>query len=409
MGGTGLGGIGGSGSGTGLGAGSTGGNGSGFDIADRLPATPGPETAQGCRRRAGEGFGAMVRLRRADCSAPGIRRRKVGRGFAYYDPSGERVTDPEVLDRIKALVIPPAWTDVWICADARGHIQALGTDARGRRQYRYHDVWRLRRDREKFDHMLEFARALPKLRHNIAEHLREEGLSRERVLACATRLLDLGFFRIGTEGYAEENQTFGLATMHKRHVKLEGNTITFDYVAKGGKKRVQSVVDPDVFAVVEALKRRRGGKELLAWQRGSTWVDVKSADINAYIKEATGGDFSAKDFRTWNATVLAAVALAVSTEARSPTARKRAISRAMQEVAHYLGNTPAVCRSSYVDPRIVDRYRAGTTVQAALVKAGEPALGADEEARNAMFTQGAVELAVLELLEDAPEAAEGAA
>ena len=349
----------------------------------------------------------MVRLRRADCSAPGIRRRKVGRGFAYYDASGQRVTDPEVLDRIKALVIPPAWTDVWICSDARGHIQALGTDARGRRQYRYHDVWRLRRDREKFDHMLEFARALPKLRHHIVEHLADDDLSRERVLACATRLLDLGFFRIGTEGYAEENQTFGLATMHKRHVKLEGNTVIFDYVAKGGQRRVQSVVDPEVFAVVKALKRRRGGKpELLAWRRGTTWVDVRSADINAYIKEATGGDFSAKDFRTWNATVFAAVALAVSTEATSPTARKRAISRAMKEVAHYLGNTPAVCRASYVDPRIVDRYLAGATIRPALERAGEPALGATEESRSAMFTQGAIELAVLELLEDAPDVVE---
>jgi DNA topoisomerase IB len=346
----------------------------------------------------------MVRLRRADCSAPGIRRRKAGRGFTYYDPAGRRISDPEVLDRIKGLVIPPAWTDVWICSDPRGHIQALGTDARGRRQYRYHDAWRQRRDREKFDHMLEFARALPKLRHHIVEHLQGDDLTRERVLACATRLLDLGFFRIGTEGYAEENQTFGLATMHKRHAKIDGNTVTFDYVAKGGKRRIQSVVDPDVAAVVEALKRRRGGKpELLAWQRGTTWVDVRSTDINAYIKETTGGDFSAKDFRTWNATVFAAVALAVSTEARSATARKRAIARAMQEVAHYLGNTPAVCRSSYVDPRIVDRYLAGATIRPALERAGEPALGATEETRDAMFTQGAIELAVLELLEDASE------
>jgi DNA topoisomerase I len=333
---------------------------------------------------------------------PGIRRRRAGRGFTYHDATGRRVTDPQVLERIKSLVIPPAWTDVWICDDPRGHIQAMGTDARGRRQYRYHDSWRQRRDREKFDHMLDFARALPKLRHHIVEHLQEQDLSRERVLACASRLLDLGFFRIGTEGYAEENQTYGLATMHKRHVKIDGNTVTFDYVAKGGKRRIQSVVDPDVAAVVENLKRRRGGKpELLAWRRGTTWVDVRSTDINAYIKETTGGDFSAKDFRTWNATVFAAVALAVSTDARSATARKRAIARAMQEVAHYLGNTPAVCRSSYVDPRIVDRYLAGATIRPALEKAGDAALGATEEARNAMYTQGAVELAVLELLEEA--------
>ena len=341
------------------------------------------------------------RLRRVDCSAPGIRRRKVGRGFGYFDPSGARITDPVVLERAKSLVIPPAWTDVWICVDPRGHIQATGVDARGRRQYRYHDVWRERRDREKFDHMLEFARALPKLRHYASEHLAQEELSRERVLACAARLLDLGFFRIGTEGYAEENQTYGLATMHKRHVKLEPpSTVTFDYMAKGSKRRIQSVVDPDVYAVVETLKRRRGGKpELLAWKRGREWVDVRSADINLYIKEVTGGEFTAKDFRTWNATVLAAVALAVSTGAATPTARKRAVARAMKEVAHYLGNTPAVCRSSYVDPRIVDQYLAGATIAPALEQALVHA-PADPATAGTLLTQGPIEEAVLDLLED---------
>ncbi len=341
------------------------------------------------------------RLRRADCSAPGIRRRKAGRGFVYFYPSGTRVTDPDVLDRVRALVIPPAWTDVWICTDARGHIQATGVDARGRRQYRYHDVWRERRDREKFDHMLEFARALPKLRHYAKEHLAEEELTRNRVLACAARLLDLGFFRIGTEGYAEENQTYGLATIHKRHVKLEPpSTVNFDYLAKGGKRRIQSVVDPEVYVVVEALKRRRGGTpELLAWHRGQEWVDVRSADINQYIKEVTGGDFSAKDFRTWNATVLAAMALAVSTGAASPTARKRAVARAMKEVSHYLGNTPAVCRASYVDPRVVDRYLAGATIAPALEQALVESPSDPAEA-GTLLTQGPIEEAVLDLLED---------
>jgi DNA topoisomerase IB len=342
------------------------------------------------------------RLRRADCSAPGITRRRFGRGFAYYLHDGRRVTDPEVLERIRALVIPPAWTDVWICTDPRGHIQALGTDAKGRRQYRYHDQWRARRDREKFDHMLEFARALPKLRHATAQHLGDEGLTRDRVLACAARLLDLGFFRIGTEGYAEENQTYGLATIEKRHVRLgQDNSVTFDYVAKSGKRRIQSVVDPAVYEVVAALKRRRGGKpELLAWRRGREWVDVRSADINAYIKEVTGGDFTAKDFRTWSATVLAAVALAVSTDASSPTARKRAITRAMKEVAHYLGNTPAVCRSSYVDPRVVDRYLAGVTVRHAFDRLGEGPAAVPVRDGEPLYTQGAIEEAVLDLLEE---------
>ncbi len=342
------------------------------------------------------------RLRRADCSAPGIGRRRTGRGFVYLEPSGTRITDPEIIDRARALVIPPAWTDVWICVDPRGHIQATGADARGRRQYRYHDLWRLRRDREKFDHMLDFAQALPKLRHAACEHLAIEAMSQERVLACAARLLDLGFFRIGTEGYAEENQTYGLATIHKRHVQLEPpSTVNFDYMAKGGKRRLQSVVDPDVYAVVEALKRRRGGKaELLAWRRGRSWVDIRSTDINGYIKEVTGGDFSAKDFRTWNATVFAAVALAVSARVTSSSGRKRAVARAMKEVAHYLGNTPAVCRSSYVDPRVVDRYLGGATIASALEVAMVEA-PADPAQAGTLLTQGPIEEAVLDLLDGA--------
>jgi len=341
----------------------------------------------------------MARLRRSDPSGPGIRRVPAGKDrVAYVDADGRPIDDPDVLERIGALVIPPAWTDVWICPHPRGHIQAVGTDARGRRQYRYHDVWRRDRDREKFDHMLDFGRALPKLRHCIDEHLREEGLGRDRVLACSARLLDLGFFRIGTEGYAEENQTYGLATIQKRHVRLAGDgVLEFDYVAKGGKRRLTSVVDPAVYEVVAALKQRRGGlPELLAWRRREgrrvVWVDVRSTDINAYVKLVTGGDFTAKDFRTWNATVLAAVALAVSTSASSPPARKRAVSRAFQEVAHYLGNTPAVCRSSYVDPRLVDHYLAGATIAPALESLCR-------EADDDLATHGRIEAAVLDLLD----------
>jgi DNA topoisomerase IB len=300
-----------------------------------------------------------------------------------------------VLERVRELVIPPAWEDVWICPDPHGHIQAVGTDAAGRRQYIYHRHWRDRRDQEKFDEMIRFARALPGLREVTAQHLGRRELSRERVLACAVRLLDRGFFRIGTEGYAEENQTYGLATMQKRHARLdEGGVITFDYPSKGGKRRVQSVVDRDVYRVVAALKTRRaGGPELLAYKERGRWVDVRSDDINDYLKAVTEDGFSAKDFRTWNATVLAAVALAVSGSAgSSQTARKQAISRAIKEVAHYLGNTPAVCRASYIDPRVFDRYRDGLTIGGALEELGDVDLG--EPA-----TQGAIEEAVLDLLE----------
>ena len=342
----------------------------------------------------------MPRLRRADCSRPGLTRRRAGKGFTYVDGCGRKVTDPETLARIRALAIPPAWTDVWICEDPWGHIQALGTDVKGRRQYRYHDKWRERRDREKFDHMLEFAAALPTIRNITAEHLAQDGLTKERVLACAVRLLDLGFFRIGTEGYAEENQTYGLATMRKKHVRVDGDIITFDYIAKSGKRRIQSVADPDVVAVVSQLKARSGGGyELLAYQVDGAWCDVKSSDINTYIKTVTGGEFTAKDFRTWSATVLASVGLAVSSGvSSSKTARTRAIARAMKEVADYLGNTPTVARSSYVDPRVIDRYLNGVTILESLT-------GMDEDTGlGGLSTHGTIEQAVLELLSDDSDA-----
>jgi len=347
----------------------------------------------------------VTRLRRADPSLPGFTRRRAGKGFVYLDDAGRRIADLEVLERIRALAIPPAWEQVWICPSPAGHLQAVGTDARGRRQYRYHERWRARRAAEKFDHMVQFARALPALRQRCAELLAGTDLSRERVLACAIRLLDLGFFRIGGEEYVEQNGSYGLATLCKEHVTLEGgNAVTFDYPAKSGKRRVQTIVDEDVFAVVQSLKRRRtGGPELFAYREKGRWVDVRSSDINDFVKELSGGEFTAKDFRTWAGTVLAAVALGVADGARSKTARRRAISRAYQEVAHYLGNTPAVCRSSYVDPRVVDRYRAGVTIAGALGLSDD---GSDA-ARCAIH--GVIEAAVLELLDDAPEPAAAAA
>ena len=344
----------------------------------------------------------MSRLKRSDPCEPGIRRRRRGRGFDYVDEAtGERVDEIEVVERIRELGIPPAWTDVWICPYPNGHIQAIGTDAAGRKQYRYHERWRQRRDQEKFDRMLDFARALPKLRKRTAKHLDQEGLTRDRVLACAVRLLDRGFFRIGGEEYAEENESYGLATMHKRHVRLDNDgLITFDYPAKSGKRRVQSLVDREVYEVVAELKARRSGRELLAYRENGSWVDVRSPDINEYIKAATGGDFTAKDFRTWSGTVLAAVALAVSgPAAASKTGRKRAITRAVQEVSRYLGNTPAVCRASYIDPRVFDRFQAGVTIGGVIDALGE------RDAVEAPKAQSAVEAAVLDLLEEEPSPA----
>ncbi len=334
------------------------------------------------------------RLRRSNLSVPGYARRRCGKGFMYLDEEGGRITDAEIVARITALVIPPAWRDVWISPDPFGHIQATGIDARGRKQYLYHPRWRERRDQEKFDDMVAFARALPALRSVVDHDIALGDMSREQVLACAARLLDRGFFRIGSEEYKVTNETYGLATMLKRHVTLEGEVIRFDYVAKESKRRVQAIVDPEVAVVVGTLKRRRGGgEELLAYRRTGGWCDVRSPDINAYLKAATGRDVSAKDFRTWGATVLMAVGLAVTQPERlSQTARKRAIARAVKEVAFYLGNTPAVARNSYIDPRVVDRYRDGQTIKLALNLGAEP---------GATAIQGPVEEAVLDLLVDA--------
>ncbi|MGI8593471.1 MAG: DNA topoisomerase IB [Solirubrobacteraceae bacterium] len=339
---------------------------------------------------------ATGRLRRADPSRPGLTRRRAGRGFVILDADGVRVQADETLAHVRALSIPPAWRDVWISPDPLGHLQATGIDAAGRTQYRYHDRWRTRRDQQKFDAMLDFARALPKLRRRVQRDLDRDGLPRERVLACAARLLDLGFFRVGGEGYAEQNKSFGLATMQRRHVRFRGEEIVFDYPAKSGRQRVQAIVDADARAVVERLKRRRGGSrpDLLAFKQGGRWTDVRSEDINEYVKEVSENpSFSAKDFRTWNATVLASVAIATGPDAASKSARKRALRAAVGHVASYLGNTPAVARASYIDPRVFDRYLSGWTIGGALDQVGgEADLGRP-------LVRARIEDAVLDLLE----------
>jgi DNA topoisomerase I len=338
----------------------------------------------------------MTRLRRSDCSTSGFRRRRSGRGFVYLDPDGGRVVDADTLERIKALAIPPAWADVWICPWRNGHIQALGTDARGRRQYRYHDAWRILRDREKFDHVLEFAGLLPSVRSVCAKQLAQPGMPKERILACAVRLLDVGFFRIGGEDYAEENGTYGLATLLKRHARVAHDEVLFDYPAKTGRRRVQAVVDPDVREVIRGLKSRRGGgPKLLAYKDGRRWADLRSADINGYLRDVSGLDITAKDFRTWNATVLAAIALADG-EPRpaSERGRRKVVRQAMESVSEYLGNTPAVCQSSYVDPRIVDLYLTGCSLPNKFASVVEADVAVMRPA-----TRAALEAAVLDLLD----------
>jgi DNA topoisomerase-1 len=312
------------------------------------------------------------RLRRADCAAAGIRRRRRGRGFSFEDAEGRRIEDEETLERIRDLVIPPAWEEVWICADPLGHIQATGFDAAGRKQYRYHDRWELRRAARKYEEMREFARQLPGLRRAVSRDLALEGMPRERALACAVRLLDLGFFRVGGEEYAETNESYGLATIQRQHVTVGDGEMVFDFPAKSGQRRVQSIRDPDAIAAVEAMRRRRSGPDdLLAYREGGAWHDVRSTDVNAYIQEKIGDGFSAKDFRTWSGTVLAAAALAGEPKPKSEAAAKRTIAAAVESVAAALGNTPAVCRRSYIDPRVFDRYRDGVTIEVGLSRDGE--------------------------------------
>lgn len=344
----------------------------------------------------------MTRLRRVSPSGPGYTRVRRGRGFEYR-ADGVPIRDPETLERIRGLVIPPAWRDVWICPDPKGHLQAVGVDAKGRRQYLYHPVWREHRDRAKHERVLTVARELPAARAEVRAALAERGLGRDRVLACAFRLLDLGFFRIGGEEYLEENGSFGLSTLLREHVRVHRDQrITFEYVAKSGQQRRVAIADPDAHAVVASLARRvPPGEQLFGYRGGRGWRDLTAADVNGYVRDLLG-DATAKDFRTWHGTVLAAVHLAVhhaeaEQSGRTPMserARGRAVTATMREVSRYLGNTPAVCRASYVDPRVVDRFGDGVTIERAVRRLGDldPPYGEKTQAR--------IERAVIRLLKD---------
>jgi len=294
---------------------------------------------------------------------------------------------------VRDLAIPPAWEQVWICADPLGHLQATGIDDAGRKQYLYHERWRERRDRAKFERMVSFARALPRLRRRLAQDLSGCKPTREPVLACSLRLLDVGLFRIGGEEYAERGGGLGLTTIRKQHVSVEGSSALFDYPAKGGIRRVHSVEDPVCVELLRKLRRRRsGGDQLLAYRDGRVWVPVRAEDVNEYLKQRLGEEFSAKDFRTWNATVLGAAALAANgTDASTKTARQRAIKQAVGDVADLLGNTQAVARRAYLDPRFFDWYLSGWTIGPALADAAELD-GLNDRRRRRL------ELAVVDLL-----------
>ncbi|MEV7972905.1 DNA topoisomerase IB [Cellulomonas sp. NPDC089187] len=297
--------------------------------------------------------------------SPGWTRRRAGRGFLYLDLDRVRITEAEHLDRITALAIPPAWRDVWISPWPNGHIQAAGLDDARRRQYLYHVQWRARRDRLKHDHVLDVARRLPAARRSVRRDLALPGFPRAKALALAFRLLDLAYFRAGGEGYAQRNGSYGLATLRREHVEvLDDRRVHFCYPAKSGQTRDVVVEDAQVAELIGVLLRRRGGgPELLAWRDEDGWHDIVSAEVGADVKRCLGDDASPKDFRTWHATVLAARALAnVGPAPRAERARRRVITAMVKDVATELGNTPAVCRASYIDPRVIDLWEHGTAI-----------------------------------------------
>ena len=307
-----------------------------------------------------------MKLRRSVLTKPGLGRRRSGKGFRYLDRDGEPLTDPDTIERITALVVPPAWTDVWISPDPRGHIQATGVDAAGRKQYLYHPVWREEQDRAKFDHALEVAERLPEVRDRLCRDLTGRGLTRERVLAAIVRLLDMGMFRVGSDQYADraEDPTFGLATLRPEHVRTKGGCVLLEFTGKAGVEHSAGVGDGEVCAVLRDLKRRRRGADRLFafWDPSRRrWQPIRADAINDYLREITGEQMTAKDFRTWHGTVKAAEELAAAGPQPTVTKRKQAVANAMREVADLLGNTPAVARKSYVDPRILEHYEKGRT------------------------------------------------
>lgn len=311
-----------------------------------------------------------MRLRRSAVGGPGLRRVRRGRGFGYLDQEGAAVTDPATLKRIEDLVIPPAWKKVWICPHPNGHIQAVGTDVAGRRQYLYHSQWQQERGEEKFDRVLELSAGLADWRNDITGDLRRRGLTRDRVLALGLRLLDLGYFRAGGDQYAEENNSFGIATLLREHITLRPDAVEFDYPAKSGVRRTLVVEDPAVVRAVRSLQRARAnGDRLLAYRNSADWTEVHAEDLNVRFKEMVGDDYTVKDLRTWHGTVLAAEAFVNADPPVNDKVIKRVESAVMREVAEALGNTPAVARSAYVDPRVVGAYRDGLTIGAAVRRA----------------------------------------
>jgi DNA topoisomerase-1 len=310
------------------------------------------------------GVAREVGLRYVSDAQPGIRRKGAGIGFRYVDAKGNAVNDEAVLARIKSLAIPPAWTEVWISPWANGHIQATGRDARGRKQYRYHPRWRDVRDEAKYERMLNFARALPGIRKTVDAALKQPGLPREKILATIVYLLQATMMRIGNEEYARHNKSFGLTTLRDRHARIDGGEVEFRFRGKSGVQHAVRVDDPRLARIIRA-SRDLPGQELFQYiDDDGVQRSVDSADVNDYLREITGEDFTAKDFRTWSGTVLAALALQEYEKFDSEAQAKKNVVRAIESVAERLGNTPAVCRKCYVHPAVIESYLDGTMVEA---------------------------------------------
>ncbi|MEJ7833890.1 MAG: DNA topoisomerase IB [Nocardioides sp.] len=307
----------------------------------------------------------MPRLRKTSPEQPGWTRRRAGKGFTYLDEHGERLP-VEDAQRVKDLVIPPAWQDVWVTPHVNGHLQAVGTDEAGRRQYLYHPYWTSTRSQVKYQRMLEFGTALAKARELVVGDLAREGMPLERACAVAVRLMDLGYFRIGNDAYADEHGTFGLTTLERRHVRRQQDRLVFAFVGKSGVEHRVEIDDAVVIEALDIMRRRRGAGDpsLLAYKEGRSWRSILPDLVNDYVRDSTGIEATAKDFRTWHATVLAAAALAETEEpGETKASRKRAISGAMIEVSEFLGNTPTLARSAYVDPRVIGAYEQGRTIR----------------------------------------------
>jgi DNA topoisomerase-1 len=319
-----------------------------------MAAEPLPASIQEARQAA-----RAAALRYVSDEGPGIARRRVGKGFSYRLPQGGPVKDPATLRRIKALAIPPAWTQVWICPHENGHIQATGRDEKGRKQYRYHPRWRETRDAAKFGHMVEFARALPRIREQVEAHLRLPGLPREKVLATIVRLLETTLIRVGNDDYAKQNGSYGLTTLRNRHVEVAGSQLRFSFKGKSGKSWQLQISDRRIAHILRDCQDMPGQELFQYVGEDSAQHGIDSGDVNDYLREIAGAEVTAKDFRTWAGTVLAALALHEFERFDTQAAAKRNVKRAIEEVAGRLGNTPTICRKCYVHPGVLDLYMDG--------------------------------------------------